>query len=174
MTEKLYYTDSHCRAFAARVLACRVCGEEWEILLDKTAFFPGGGGQEADGGILAGMAVIALREEGEDVWHRCAAPLEAGTEVQCEIDWVARFARMQFHSGEHILSGLAHNLFGCENVGFHMSEGFITIDFDKELSTNDLALLEQRANEIVWENQPFRCFFPDAETLAAQIGRAHV
>lgn len=167
MTEKLYYSDSHCRAFTARVLDCRPCGEEWEVLLDKTAFFPGGGGQDADGGSLSGVAVLGMREDGEAVWHRCAAPLAVGMEVLGEIDWAARFSRMQFHSGEHLLSGLAHNLFGCENVGFHMSEGFVTIDFDKELSADDLALLERRANEVVWENQPFRCFFPDAETLAA-------
>lgn len=167
MTEKLYYTDSHCRAFTARILDCREDEKGWEVLLDKTAFFPGGGGQEADGGSLAGVAVTGMREEGELVWHRCAAPLAVGSEVQGEINWPARFARMQFHSGEHILSGLAHNLFGCENVGFHMSEGFVTIDFDKELSAGELALLERRANETIWENQPFRCFFPDAETLAA-------
>ena len=167
MTEKLYYSDSHCRAFSARVLDCRPCGEGWDVLLDKTAFFPGGGGQEADGGHIAGVAVSAMHEEGDDVWHRCAAPFAVGSEVQGEIDWAARFARMQFHSGEHILSGLAHNLFGCENVGFHMSEGFVTIDFDKELSAAELALLERRANETVWADEPFRCYFPDAETLAA-------
>jgi len=167
MTEKLYYSDSHCRAFTARVLDCRENGEGWDVRLDKTAFFPGGGGQEADGGSLSGVTVLGMKEEGENIWHRCAAPLSVGAEVQGEIDWPTRFARMQFHSGEHILSGLAHKLFGCENVGFHMSEGFVTIDFDKELSAEDLSLLERRANEVVWENQPFRCFFPDAETLAA-------
>ena len=167
MTEKLYYTDSHCRAFTARVLDCRESGKLWEILTDKTAFFPGGGGQEADGGTLGGVTVCGMREDGDDVWHRCAAPLPVGSEVQGEIDWAARFSRMQFHSGEHILSGLAHNLYGCENVGFHMSEGFVTIDFDKELSAAELARLERGANEAVWKNEPFRCFFPDAATLAA-------
>ena len=160
MTEKLYYSDSHCRAFTARVLDCKACGDEWEILLDKTAFFPGGGGQEADRGTLAGMAVIALREEGDVIWHRCAAPLDVGREVQGELDWDTRFARMQFHSGEHLISGLAHSLFGCENVGFHMSAGFETIDFDKELSAEDIALLERRANEAVWANVPSAAGFP--------------
>lgn len=167
MTEKLYYSDSHCRAFTARVLDCRESGGEWEILTDKTAFFPGGGGQEADSGTLGGVTVCGMREDGDDIWHRCSAPLAVGNVVQGEIDWPARFSRMQFHSGEHILSGLAHNLYGCENVGFHMSEGFVTIDFDKELSAEELSLLERRANEAVWENEPFRCFFPDAATLAA-------
>lgn len=167
MTEKLYYADSHCRSFTARVLDCRAQGESWELLLDKTAFFPGGGGQEADAGTLAGMAVLGLREEDGKIWHRCAAPLETGADVQGELDWPLRFSRMQFHSGEHLLSGLAHKLFGCENVGFHMSEGFETIDFDRELSPEELTLLERRANEAVWANVPFRCWFPDAETLAA-------
>ena len=167
MTEKLYYLDSHTRSFTATVEECRAAGENWEIRLDATAFFPEGGGQKSDAGTLGKVRVLEVKEKEGEIWHRCDAPLEAGSTVEGEIDWETRFGRMQLHSGEHIVSGIAHSLWGCENVGFHMSDDFVTIDFDIELDASQLSELERRANEAVWANIPYRTWFPPKAELDA-------
>ncbi len=167
MTERLYYRDSHCFDFTAQVLSCEPAGERYRIVLDRTAFFPEGGGQQADTGSLNGQRVLDVREGGEDVYHLLAAALEPGTEVKGSVDRALRLARMQNHSGEHILSGTAHRLWGCANVGFHMGEHDVTIDFDRELDAEQLRTLETLANEKVWENLPVRAWFPTPEALQA-------
>ena len=135
MTQKLYDQDSHCRAFSAQVLTCQPgAAGTWQVTLDRTAFFPEGGGQPADRGTLGGAAVLDVQEVGEAILHTTDAPLTPGTTVQGTLDWPLRFGRMQCHSGEHVISGLAHSLYGCTNVGFHMGEDAVILDFDKELS----------------------------------------
>lgn len=167
MTERLYWTDSHCREFSGKVLSCQQEKERWAVVLDKTAFFPEGGGQSADTGRLGGVQVVDVRERGAEVVHYCTGPLNEGEVVAGCLDWPERFQRMQFHSGEHIVSGLAHRLWGCNNVGFHMNREFVTLDFDRELSGEQLAELEAAANAVIWDNRPVRTFFPSREELAA-------
>lgn len=167
MTEKLYWTDSHLRSFEARVLSCTEEKGRWAVILDRTAFFPEGGGQSADTGTLNGVRVEDTRERGEAVVHYCAAPLTEGSLVRGELDWDERFPRMQFHSGEHIVSGLAHQKWGCSNVGFHMNPAFVTLDFDRELTAEQLSELEEAANAAIWANLPVRILFPTREELAA-------
>lgn len=167
MTIKLYDQDSHCRAFSARVLTCQAAGEgRWQVTLDQTAFFPEGGGQPADQGTLGGAAVLDVQEVGNAILHTTDAPLSPGDTVQGELDWALRFGRMQCHSGEHVISGLAHSLFGCTNVGFHMGEDAVILDFDKELSPAQLREIEDRANAIITENRPVTAVYPDPDTLA--------
>lgn len=167
MTIKLYDQDSHCRAFSARVLTCQAAGEgRWQVTLDQTAFFPEGGGQPADQGTLGGAAVLDVQEVGDAILHTTDAPLSPGDTVQGELDWALRFGRMQCHSGEHVISGLAHSLFGCTNVGFHMGEDAVILDFDKELSPAQLREIEDRANAIITENRPVTAVYPDPDTLA--------
>lgn len=167
MTIKLYDQDSHCRAFSARVLTCQAAGEgRWQVTLDQTAFFPEGGGQPADQGTLGGAAVLDVQEVGNAILHTTDAPLSPEDTVQGELDWALRFGRMQCHSGEHVISGLAHSLFGCTNVGFHMGEDTVILDFDKELSPAQLREIEDRANAIITENRPVTAVYPDPDTLA--------
>lgn len=167
MTIKLYDQDSHCRAFSARVLTCQAAGEgRWQVTLDQTAFFPEGGGQPADQGTLGGSAVLDVQEAGDAILHTTDAPLSPGDTVQGELDWALRFGRMQCHSGEHVISGLAHSLYGCTNVGFHMGEDTVILDFDKELSSAQLREIEDRANAIITENRPVTAVYPDPDTLA--------
>ena len=160
MTEKLYYQNGRLARFTARVLSCARDEKGWAVKLDRTAFFPGGGGQEADEGELSGLSLLGLREEGEDVVHLVPEPLEPGALVEGNLNWPLRFARMQGHSGEHILSGTVHRLFGCDNVGFHMGAEDITIDFNAELSREDLARAELETNRAVWRNVPVRTLLP--------------
>lgn len=167
MTEKLYYVNQYQRTATARVLSCEEGEHGWRIRLDRTIFYPGGGGQPCDLGTIGGTAVACVFEDGDDVIHVCDVPLPVGEEVTLELDWPRRFRFMQAHSGEHIVSGIAHARFGCDNVGFHMGSDAITIDFTRELSAEQLRTLELAANEAIWRDLPFRVFYPDAEALAA-------
>lgn len=172
MTEKLYYSDGHLSRFTARVTSCEKEDGAWAVKLDRSAFFPGGGGQEADEGVLSDMKLLGLREEGEDIVHLTPAPLEPGALVEGRIDWPLRFSRMQGHSGEHILSGTVHRMFGYDNVGFHMGEEAITIDFSGELSREDLSRAELEANRAIWRDVPVRTLLPTPGELAAMDYRS--
>lgn len=165
MTEKLYYENSHLFDFSARVLSCEQDGEHWHIILDRTAFFPEGGGQQADRGTLGDIPVLDAHELGDEVVHFCTAPIEPGTTVEGHVDRELRLCRMQNHSGEHILSGTAHRLYGCTNVGFHMGDADVTIDFDIELDAEQLQQIELLANQAVRANLPVKTWFPDPKTL---------
>lgn len=168
MTIKLYDHDSHCRAFSAAVLSCTP-GETgtWRIVLDQTAFFPEGGGQPADQGTLDEVHVLDVRETTDAIIHITDGPLSPGAAVHGTLDWPLRFRRMQSHSGEHVISGLAHQLYGCTNVGFHMGEQETILDFDKELTPDQLTRLEDLANQIITENRPITAEYPDPDRLAA-------
>ena len=165
MTERLYYEDAHMRTFTARVASCAPGKHGFDVVLDRTCFYPEGGGQAGDTGLLGGVRVTDTHERDGEVVHYCESPLEIGAEVAGEIDWDARFERMQLHSGEHILSGLAHKHFGYENVGFHMGADFVTIDFNGMLDDAQLAMLEREANEAVWQNLPVEVTYPSPEEL---------
>ena len=163
---KLFYEDSHLKAFTAAVTGCNPAEGGFAVTLDATAFYPTGGGQPCDLGTLNGVRVLDVREQGEDIVHLCASPLETGSIVTGVIDWDRRFDHMQQHSGEHIVSGLIHGKYGYHNVGFHMGSELVTIDFDGPLTWEQLLEIEQEANEIIWENRSVKCWYPDPETLS--------
>ena len=164
-TEKLYYQDPHLRTFTAQVLSCQPGKHGWDIILDRTAFYPEGGGQPGDRGTLGGVTVTDTHEAGERVVHYCDGPLEPGTTVEGTLDWDYRFLLMQQHSGEHILSGLIHEKFGYDNVGFHMGKDAVTIDFSGMISEEELADLEWRTNELIWKDVPIEVLWPTEEEL---------
>ena len=166
MTQRLYNVDSHLFDFSATVVSCKQNNGRWEIVLDETAFFPAGGGQQGDRGTLGSVAVWDAHERDGEVIHYCNGPLEPGTRIDGAVDRELRLCRMQNHSGEHILSGTAHRLFNCENVGFHMGERDVTIDFDVELRAEDIARIEALANEAVRDNLPVKVYYPSKDELA--------
>ena len=164
-TQKLFYDDPHQSSFTAQVLACRPGKHGYDVVLDRTCFYPEGGGQPGDTGFLAGVRVTDTHESGGEIVHYCEQPLAAGAAVEGAIDYDRRFELMQLHSGEHILSGVVHRRFGYENVGFHMGADFVTIDFSGVLTADDVAAVELEANEWIWKNVPIEISHPDAETL---------
>ena len=165
-TEKLYYQDSHLTTFTATVLSCEAGKHGYDVVLDRTAFYPEGGGQPGDRGMLGDAAVTDTHEKNGEIVHYCAAPLAVGAAVEGKIDWEFRFDLMQHHSGEHILSGLIHAAYGYDNVGFHMGKDAVTIDFSGVIPEADLPELERKTNEIIWKNRPVQILWPDAEQLA--------
>lgn len=164
-TTKLYYHDPHRAEFTARVLSCEQGAKGWEIELDATAFYPEGGGQDPDTGILGAVRVLDTKERGDSVIHFCDGPLEAGSTVAGRIDYDKRFTRMQQHSGEHIVSGLIHQKYGYNNVGFHMNLRQMVIDFDGPLSAAQLEEIELLANQAVWQNIPLHIWYPSPQEL---------
>lgn len=167
MAIQLYYDDSHLSEFEATVLSCVETDKGFRTVLDQTAFFPEGGGQRADNGVIGSVAVTDVQTEDGEVVHYLKAPLEPGRNYPCRIDWDVRFERMQNHSGEHIVSGIVHGLYGYDNVGFHMSEDVITIDFNGILEWDQLLEMERKSNEVIWKNVPIRAWFPTDEELAS-------
>lgn len=164
-TEKIYYADCHCATFRARVLECSETEGGFAVTLDRTAFYPLGGGQAADTGALGGVRVLDTREEGENIVHLCDGPLTVGSTVDGQIDYEARFVRMQQHTGEHIVSGILHRLYGCHNTGFHMNQTGIVIDFDAVIPAEKLPEIEREANEAIWKNIPLHIWTPGPEEL---------
>lgn len=165
-TEKIYYADPFCRRFEAKVLDCREGKGGWLVTLDRTAFYPEGGGQPADHGSLGGVRVTDVHEKEGVVLHTCDGPLAVGAAVTGELDWQRRLDHMQAHSGEHIVSGLIHALYGWDNVGFHMGADCITIDLSGPLTWEQVKEVERRANETIWADEAVEVLWPDPEALA--------
>ena len=164
-TRKLYYEDCQIREFTAQVTGCREEKGKFLITLDATAFYPEGGGQACDLGTLGEARVLDVQELGGEIVHFCDKALAVGESVSGTIDWVRRFDLMQQHTGEHIVSGIVNRRFGYHNVGFHLGNDVVTIDFDGELSWEDLREIEQEANRAVWADHPVNCAVPSEEEL---------
>lgn len=174
MTEKLFYTDSHMREFTATVLECRQRKDKYEIVLNQTAFFPEGGGQYADTGLLENVRVTDVRERDGVIFHIADSPLEVGREVHGEIDWEERFVKMQQHTGEHIVSGLVHARFGYNNVGFHLGSEDCTMDFNGEITKDELKEIEWEANRAVVRNLDVEVSYPSKEELGSLSYRSKI
>ena len=165
MTEKLYYIDSHLWEFDAVVTDCEETKTGWAVTLDRTAFFPEGGGQLADTGLIGEARVLDVHEKEGKILHSIDRPLPVGERFSCRVDWEQRYRRMQNHSGEHIVSGLVYREFGFDNVGFHMGADCMTMDYSGELSWEQLMGIEQLANEAVRADLPLKIWFPPEAEL---------
>lgn len=173
MTTKLYDLSAYETHFNATVLSCTEKKNGFDVVLDRTLFFPEEGGQEADGGVLGGRRVTGVRIDGAGViTHTLDGALTVGDTVSGDIDFAFRFRNMQNHTAEHILSGLTHSLYGYDNVGFHLGREEMTLDFNGELSESDLDKIERLANEAVWKNLAVTAEYPPAETLSSLRYRA--
>ena len=158
-TTKLYYQDPFLREFTAAVTSCEETKGGYLVTLDRTAFYPEGGGQPYDTGTLGGAKVLEVHEKGGIITHLCDRPLPVGERVEGEIDWARRFDHMQQHSGEHICSGLICERFRCDNVGFHMGADTVTIDFNADISWEELMEIEEAANRYICEDHAIDIHF---------------
>ena len=174
MTERLFEKDAYCRSFDAEIVSCEQKDEFFLVVLDKTAFFPEGGGQAPDKGTINGTEVLDVQEKDGIVYHKTEKAFNIGDTVNCELDWELRFSRMQSHSGEHIVSGVVHSLFGYDNVGFHMSEKTMTVDFSGPLTAEDIAKVELESNKAIYKNVPITASYPSKEELAETDYRSKI
>lgn len=164
--EKLFYEDTYIKEFQAQVVSCQPGKKAmYEVVLDQTAFYPEGGGQPSDTGVLGGVKVLEVHEKDGRVVHYVDGPLEVGAVVKGELDWERRYSNMQHHSGEHLFSGLIHHHFGYDNVGFHMGQDEVTIDFNGPLTPEQVEEVEREANALIYDNVPVEITYPTAEEL---------
>ena len=166
-TEKLYYADPFLKTFTATVLDCQPGKNGFVVTLDRTAFYPEGGGQPADQGTLDGAAVTDVHEKNGAVLHNVDSAVEIGKTVTGVIDWARRFDHMQQHSGEHICSGLICGRYHCDNVGFHMGTDMVTIDFNADIPWEELLEIEAQANQYIYEDHPIDIQFHQGAELDA-------
>lgn len=171
-TEKLYYADPFLREFTAAVLSCEEAKNAYKVVLDRTAFYPEGGGQPADHGVLDNVAVTDVHEKDGVIFHTCEKPVEIGRTVTGRIDWTRRFDHMQQHSGEHIISGILCADYHCDNVGFHLGADVVTIDYNADLSWEQVLDAERKANEVIWTDRAVEITYPSPEGLAALAYRS--
>ena len=181
-TTRLFDQNSHLYTFTAAVLSAEAgkTPDTLSVVLDATAFFPEGGGQYPDKGVLAGCPVTDVQEKNGVITHTVSLshlngephPFTEGATVQGELDAATRFARMQNHSGEHIISGIVHRLYGYRNVGFHLGDGDVTLDFNGVLTRDQLDAIEEEANAIVAANLPVKAYYPDPAELSTLTYRA--
>ena len=164
MTTKLYYLDAYIKEFDAEVVSWEEKNGLYDVVLDRTAFFPEEGGQSSDGGNISGIKVLSVYEEGSVV-HHIVSELPNDKHVHCELDFDERFEKMQCHTAEHILCGIIHRLFGLDNVGFHLGEDEVTFDISAPLTRDELDEVERLANEAVFACLPVDTFFPSGEEL---------
>ena len=188
MTKKLYYEDAYATEFDAVVLSCEeksITKQEsdkagndgqvvYQVALDQTLFFPEEGGQSPDKGVLSGANVLDVQIKGDVITHTLDRPLVVGETVHGTLNWKHRFSNMQQHSGEHIFSGTVNRLYGYNNVGFHLSDNIVTMDFNGVLTEEDVTRVENLVNEIIVKNVPITISYPTKEELAGMVYRSKI
>ena len=196
MTTKLYQIDTYLKEWDACILAAKPAADGGCLIqLDQTAFFPEGGGQGADHGVIqassqgaqdVAFSVVDVQEDGDLIWHTVKPAsseksltsdlctiLSEGCKVHCILDWDRRFEHMQRHCGEHLLSGAFYRLFGGANHGFHMGQDYMTIDIaleDQSPVTPEMAhQAEMLANQAIWDDLPVSVSYFDTREKAEQL-----
>ncbi len=162
---KRLYDNGHVKEFDSVVTECTETENGFLVALEATAFFPNGGGQLADEGSLDGVTVTDVNEKDGIIYHSVGCEFAVGSTVHGIIDWSVRFPRMQNHTGEHIVCGVAHSLFGYENTGFHMGTFGITADLSGPLTEDEVRKIELISNKAVFDNVAVSCFYPTEKEL---------
>ena len=163
--KKLYYDSPYIKEFEAEVISCEKGKKGYEVVLDQTAFYPEGGGQPGDRGMIGEALIKDTHEKDGMIWHYSDRGLNPGNEVHGKIDWDFRFSNMQNHAGEHIVSGLIHGKYGYDNVGFHMGSEAVTLDINGELTKEQVKEIEKEANAAIEANIPIQVFIPEKRVL---------
>ena len=168
VTERLDLVDPYLTRFQANVIEVRDRGGRPAAVLDRSAFYPEGGGQPADRGTLGGASVVDVVSEEGVVLHLLEGAVPAGR-VEGVVDWRRRFDHMQQHHGQHLLSASFEKLWGARTVSFHLGADTCTIDLDRpaaELGVDRLRAAEAAANELVWRDLAVTARDRDAAELA--------
>jgi len=168
MTEKLYDLNAYQTEFEGMVISCEKNDDNtYNVVLDKTLFFPEEGGQSPDRGKMNDIEVVDVQiSKSGIITHKLSGALEEGTTVKGIIDWEHRFSNMQQHSGEHIFSGLVNSTYGYNNVGFHLSDQIVTMDFSGPLTMEQALEIEERANKVITSNVNIKTGYPSKEEIA--------
>lgn len=157
-TIKLYDNNAYETEFLATVLSCNKTENGYDVVLDKTCFFPEEGGQASDNGVIGDAKVTHVRIEGDVITH--TTDKAVSDKVACKINWDERYDKMQQHTGEHIVSGIVNKMYGYNNVGFHLGSDDVTFDFDGPLTRDQLNQIELIANDVIYKNVSVKGYYP--------------
>lgn len=163
MTERIYYYDSFKQEFIADIIDYFVEDDKYHIRLNKTAFYPEGGGQPADQGSIGESYISHVYELNGKIFHVGDKLPEEKSGLECKIDWKRRFDLMQQHSGQHLLSAVTKDLCQAETVGFHLGESSLTIDTDIKLSQEEMEIIEDQCNQFIYENRNISIKYPGGD-----------
>lgn len=166
MSAILYYNDSFLREWTTTIVERKEQDEQYFVRLAETAFYPHGGGQPCDTGIINDIAVLDVVKEEEVIWHQVERlPIE--DQADCQLNWERRFDHMQHHTGQHLLSATALQLFDAPTLSFHLGQDMVTIDIDRSsFSDAEMTTLEQAVNQSIYNNLAVTSYFVNAEQLA--------
>ncbi|MDD3402683.1 MAG: DHHA1 domain-containing protein [Hespellia sp.] len=177
-TVKLFDQDAYMTSASAKVLSCEEMKQDhetvYQAVLDQTIFFPEGGGQSPDRGTIDGIEVMDVQVKHDIITHTLKAPVPVGSEVTEEVEWNHRFSNMQQHSGEHIFSGLVHAKYGYNNVGFHLSDQIVTMDFSGPLTNDQITEIEWEVNQCIAKNLPVEVSYPATAELDTMDYRSKI
>lgn len=166
MTAILYYNDSFLREWTTTIVERREHDQQYFVRLAETAFYPHGGGQPCDTGLINDIAVLDVVKENDNIWHQ-VAQLPIAEQVKCQLNWERRLDHMQHHTGQHLLSATALQLFDAPTLSFHLGQDMVTIDIDRPSFSNaEMNILEQAVNQRIYKNLTVTSYFVDAEQLA--------
>ena len=176
MTTRIYFTDVLAREFDATVVSCSPSGDRFDVVLDRTAFYPSSGGQPFDTGALGSSRVLDVSDDDEGLIHHAVdKALAPGSAVHGEIDWPRRLDHMQQHTGQHVLSAAFDHLFSVRTTSFHLGAETSTIDLAREVTPAEIAEAEREANRIVWDARPVTVrFVSEAEAAALPLRKEPV
>ncbi|CEK35374.1 alanyl-tRNA synthetase,Alanine--tRNA ligase,alanyl-tRNA synthetase,Alanyl-tRNA synthetase,alanine--tRNA ligase,DHHA1 domain [[Clostridium] sordellii] len=163
--EKLYYKDQYIKEFTAEIVDIKEKDSKFYVELDKTAFFPGGGGQFCDTGKIDNHDVIDVCEENGTIYHITTTKPIKIHKVKCLIDWEKREDGMNQHFGQHVLSGCFFKLFNANTVGFHLGREFSTVDINGFLTEEQIRKAEEYANEIIKNDIAVEFLTPERKQL---------
>ncbi|WP_032123413.1 alanyl-tRNA editing protein [Clostridium amazonitimonense] len=163
--EKIFYENQYIKDFTAEIIDIKEIDDKFHVLMDKTAFFPGGGGQPSDLGFIENHEVIAVYEEKGHIYHVVEKKPIKIHKVKCSIDWNRRVDGMHQHLGQHVLSGCFFKLFNANTVSFHLGKEFSTVDIQGYLKEDQIREAEALANEIIEENLKVEFLVPSKKEL---------
>ena len=162
---KLYYEDQYLKEFTAEIIGVIEKNNLYYVSLDKTAFFPGGGGQHCDLGYIDNHKVIDIVEENGEIYHVTQTKPIKIHRVSCKIDWDRRLDGMQQHLGQHVLSGCFFKLFNANTVSIHLGNEISTVDIQGYLDEESIRKAERMANEIIYQNISVNFLTPSKKEL---------
>lgn len=165
MNSELYYKDNYLKEFKAQIIESIEENGRFMVVLSQTAFYPEGGGQLADTGIIDGVKVMDVQEREGKIYHIVEKEISEGKTVNCKIDFDKRFSNMQHHTGEHIVSGIINQKYGADNIGFHMGRDVVTVDFNVLLNKEQIKEVENLANEAIYKNIDVQVIISNKEEL---------
>ena len=169
---KIYYENKYMREFTAEIVDILEIDGKFHITLDKTAFFPGGGGQHCDTGYIDNNAVIDVYEKNEVVYHVLEKKPIKIHKVKCVIDWERRLDGMHQHLGQHVLSGSFFNLFNANTFAIHLGSDVSTVDIYGVLTEEQVRAAEKLANKVIRDNLSVDSFVPSkiSKKAISEIG----